>query len=62
MQNDDPKQPRPARRVRELAVALDVHPVSIYRAIAIGQIKATRIGGILRIPDPEYRRLTGEVA
>jgi excisionase family DNA binding protein len=51
-------EPRPAHRVRELARALNVHPVSVYRRIWAGEIEVVRFGGVVRIPDREFRRLT----
>lgn len=53
-------EPRPTHLVRELARVLRVHPITVYRQITAGKIEATRIGGVLRIPDREYRRLTGD--
>lgn len=59
MAENEISEPRPARRVRDLARALDVSPVSVYRAIATGEVEAVRIGGAIRIPDRVFRKLTG---
>jgi hypothetical protein len=41
-------EPHPAHRVRELARALKVHPVSVYRRIWAGEIEVVRFGGLIR--------------
>ena len=55
-------EPRPTHRVQELARAIRLHPITVYRLIADGEIRAVRIGHAIRIPDSEFRRLTGDEA
>jgi excisionase family DNA binding protein len=38
------REATPAYRVREVAELLRVHPITIYRAIAAGRLRAMRIG------------------
>jgi excisionase family DNA binding protein len=55
-QTDDDLRPLPT--VRQLADVLGVHPITVYKAIAEGDIAAIRFRGRLRIPRREWRRLT----
>jgi excisionase family DNA binding protein len=59
-QTDDDLRPLPT--VQQLADVLGVHRVTIYTAIAEGDIAAIRFRGLLRIPWKEWRRLTGQAA
>ena len=52
-------------RVKAVAAMLDVHPATIYRAIADGRLDAYKIGtgrGALRIPDRALRTFMDECA
>ena len=40
--------------VKEVADRLKVHPITVYRWIAKGKLKALRINGILRVPEEVY--------
>ena len=46
-------------RVRPLATAADVTPNTLYSAVRRGEIESVRIGGSIRIPAREARRLLG---
>jgi excisionase family DNA binding protein len=53
----NPVQPRGFLRVKQVAVMLDVHPSTIYRAIETGALTALRVGqgrGGLRIPQAAF--------
>jgi excisionase family DNA binding protein len=44
-------------RVSEVAAELDVHPATVYRAIASGRLRALRVGmgrGAIRVPADEF--------
>lgn len=59
-QNDEAVDPdlRPLPNVQQLAEVLGVHPITVYRAVAEGDVAAVRFRGRLRIPWREWRRLT----
>lgn len=57
MKRKTPSEPRPARKVSELADAMRCHPVTVYRLIARGKIAVTRLGAGIRIPHREFERL-----
>lgn len=45
---------------RELAVALNISPSSVYRAVADGRIDSVCAGNLVRIPTHEYVRVISE--
>jgi excisionase family DNA binding protein len=55
-----PRQPGAPWTVRELAEVLRVSDAHIYASINEKNINAVRIGAVIRIPDPEARRVMGE--
>ena len=54
------QQPRPLPTVADLARALGVHVVTVYRACNSGEIAAVKLRGTVCIPWREFRRLTGD--
>jgi excisionase family DNA binding protein len=42
--------------VAEVAAQLRVHPHTIYRSIAVGELPAARVGGVLRIDARELEK------
>jgi excisionase family DNA binding protein len=54
------RQPGAPWTVHELAEALRVSDAHIYASINEKNINAVRIGAVIRIPDPEARRVLGE--
>lgn len=49
--------PEPLLTIAEFAQACGVHHMTVRRAIAAGEVKASRIRGVWRIPPSEYRRI-----
>ncbi|MBI2485617.1 MAG: helix-turn-helix domain-containing protein [Deltaproteobacteria bacterium] len=47
-------------RVKEVAQALNVSPITIYRMVSDGRLKAVRIGKALRFTPADLKAFLGE--